>query len=103
MGELNETADRIYREAVEKVERDRALEEAARRPTYKPDPRNPKVGERWTIEGRMSRSVDRVWESVVFYKEGSVLDCCSLHEWRRWACPWFRRRKHWAKCVEWKQ
>ena len=24
-----------------------------------------------------------------------------LSHWRRWACPWWRRRKHWAKCVSW--
>ena len=85
-----------------------------------PDPRNPQPGQVWEkpeirIWGKVSpirvRIIRRllresIWGEATF-SDGSTLNgldgLMNVREWHRWACPWWRRRKRWAKCVEWKE
>jgi len=81
------------------------------------DPRNPQPGQVWerrfyencdpvtltVVKPRCKHSPCTVCDSEVVTEDSvGLLQPFSLRDWRRWACPCWRRRKHWAKCVEWK-
>jgi hypothetical protein len=81
-----------------------------------PDPRNPQPGQVWQRRVVNIRGVtwpvsvkvvcatnDGIKALMLFSDTTTGKGPITRREWRRWACPWWRRRKHWAKCVEWKE
>lgn len=74
------------------------------------DPRNPQPGQVWERDGHKNevRSIS-TWrhpltgKKSLFERDMVIVGgrYFGIGEWRSWACPWWRRRKHWAKCVRW--
>jgi len=67
------------------------------------DPRNPQPGQVWTRNGR-TKTIIFVFDREVYQvisREGDAVNYDDWLAWRSWACPWWRRRKHWARCVRW--
>ena len=78
----------------------------------KADPRNPQPGQVWERDGhrnevsRVCVFRDLLSGKELWFEEALVAvggRYFGMRRWRRWACPFWRRRKHWAKCVEWKR
>jgi len=75
------------------------------------DPRNPKPGQVWERGDELVSVIGTPMDSGPFIKSTLVSFEHSEHGWmsyfefQAWSMPtcWpWRRRKHWAKCVEWK-
>lgn len=70
-----------------------------------PDPRNPQPGQVWEREGQRASIILVLNGAVSWRLDDNIPELGDVAGKRfiRWACPWWRPRKHWAKCVEWKE